>query len=254
MESLKISAAISGRSKEARTFKDKWVQKKQELIDKAIAWEGDKSNNPDKIIYHDLWQSPDGIYKVSLGKYGKEFYQSDIKWKDGHKGNNPNDMKPCILKNDELLGFDGSFDYIFHCFQEIYKVSEKALQVLGGLLFRNAYMLDHDDSLNYNPPKDAIRFIEQDFSEYNGIPIETFIHYLEALALNEDVKYFTIGYDLRKSGAGRLNNMLTYAHLISVLLDHASLAKLCSSFSRPPVGVAPISIKNAKETFPDLGL
>lgn len=254
MKSLQISAAISGRNKEARAFKDKWVQKKQELIDKAIAWKGDKSNNPNKIIYHDLWQSPDGIYKVSLGKYGKEFYRSDIKWKDGHKDNNPNDMKPSIFKKDELLNFDGSFDYIFHCFQEIYKASEKALQVLGCLLFRNAYMLDHDASLNYNPPRDAVRLIEQDFPLYNGIPIEVFLHYLEALAINEDVKYFTIGYDIRKDGAGRLNNMLTYAHLISVLLGHASLAKLCSNFSRPPVGVAPISINEAKKTFPDLGL
>lgn len=251
MNTLKITNPIKGRGKATSAFKQECFQKKLELVNRAISWNGDSSNSQDKLIFNTIWKSTDEIYEVSLGKYGKEFYRSDIRWKDGHKGNNPNDMKPCIFKEGILLEFDGSFDYVFHFFQDVCKINERALQILGSLLFRNAYLLDHDTSLKYNPPTDAIDYITSVFPTYNGIPVEVFLHYLEAVAINEDTKYYTLGYNLRE-GAGRSNNMLTYTHLIAVLLGKASLAKLCSNFSRPPVGVSPITLEKAKETFPDL--
>ena len=46
---------------------------------------------------------------------------------------------------------------------------------------------------------------------------------------------------------GRTNTLLTFTHVISVLLGKVSLAKLCGSFSRPPSGMAPITDKDARE-------
>ena len=47
---------------------------------------------------------------------------------------------------------------------------------------------------------------------------------------------------------GRTNTLLTFTHVISVLLGKVSLAKLCGSFSRPPSGMAPITDKDARES------
>lgn len=103
----------------------------------------------------------------------------------------------------------------------------------------------------YNPPMDAIKEIESIMDNYNGISIEAFIHYLDAIGYNEEVKYYGLGYNF-KGGIGRKNNMLTYANIIAVLMGKASFYKLCGSFSRPPIGVSPITIQNAMEAFPEL--
>ena len=90
-------------------------------------------------------------------------------------------------------------------------------------MVRNAYLLDHDDSLQYAPPAEAIEYLNSAISEYEGISVEAYLHYLEMIALNEDVKYYTLGYDVH-SGTGRKNNLLTYAHLIAILLGKGSLS------------------------------
>ena len=230
-------------------------QKKQEMIDTAIAWRGNAEKG--SYEYYEIWESDDKCNKVCLGKFGKEYYLSSIKWKSGTLGNNPNDMKPTIFVDGKAIEFDASFDHVFNLFQQISKVSEEALRVLGCLLFRNAYLLDHKNvngTLRYCPPKEAIEFIMSRFSTYDGISLETYIHYLEAIAWNEDVKYYTLGYEVHKQGIGRTNNMKTYANVISVLLGVTPVTKLCSSFSRPPVGVAPITFEAAKTAFPQLNL
>lgn len=121
-------------------------------------------------------------------------------------------------------------------------------------MFRNAFLVDHinaNDHFTYVPPTEAILYLQNNLPPIEGIEIETYLHYLDAIAWNEDTKYYTLGYDIH-SGIGRKNNMLTYAHIIAVLLGKASLAKLCSSFSRPPIGVSAISFDTASTAFPSL--
>ncbi len=228
--------------------------KKDAMIKEATSWSGKKEKGV--FDFHDIWESDDKRYKVSLGKFGKEYYLDTIKWKDGSQGNNPNDMRPTVYVDGVEKEFDGSFDHVFNFFQDVSKVSEDALRVLGCLMFRNALLVDHkkiDGHYRYNPPQEAIDFILDKFPTYDGISTEAYLYYLEAIAWNEDVKYSTLGYDV-DGGTGRTNNMKTYAHIIAVLLGKASLSKLCSSFSRPPVGVSPIPTSTAQVAFPDLKL
>ena len=228
--------------------------KKREMINEAIAWNGNTQRGA--FVFHDIWESADSNYKVSLGKFGKEYYLDTIKWKDGSHGNNPNDMRPTVYVNGEAKEFDGSFDHVFNFFQDVSKVSEDALRILGCLMYRNALLVDHikvNDKYRYNPPQEAVQFVLDKFPTYDGISTEAYLHYLEAIAWNEDVKYKTLGYDVY-DGTGRTNNMKTYAHIIAVLLGKAPLSKLCASFSRPPVGVSPISNTTAQEAFPELKL
>ena len=227
--------------------------KRMSLITEAINWKGD--NEQGSYIYNWLWTSKDQMNRVGLGKFGKEYYLTTIKWKDGHSGNNPNDMKPTIEQNGIIKEFDGSFEHVFRFFQDAYKKNEDALEVLGCMMFRAAFLIDHQKNQNgqyrYAPPTDVIEYLNKTLHEWDGISIETYLHYLDAIAWNEDVKYYTLGYNIF-DGTGRKNNLLTYAHIIAVLLGKASLSKLCASFARPPVGVSPLSTKQAKELFSNL--
>jgi len=239
-----------------RTFAAKVRDKKLQLIQEAISWSGNKEKG--SFVLHDIWESDDKRYKVSLGKFGKEYYLDTIKWKDGHLGNNPNDMHPTVFVNGVEKEFDGSFDHVFNFFQDVSKVSEEALRILGCIIYRNSLLVDHiRDNKGYyrfSPSKEAMDIVTSFFPTYDGISTEAYIHYLEAIAWNEDVKYYTLGHDVFGQGTGRTNNMKTYAHIIAVLLGKASLSKLCSSFARPPVGVSPIPTTTAASVFPELNL
>lgn len=227
-------------------------ERKSRCVEFAIQLPG----NPDAPdVFTWFWKSEDNTYQVGVGKYGKEYRWQQSHWKDGGYGNNPNDMMPSIMKNGELLDFDGSFDHVFRFIQWASQKSLEATRVLGSLFYRNAKMVDHqetpDGNLSYLPPRDVIDYLQSTLGDFEGISVEAYLHYLDAIALNEDVKYSTLGYDIA-TGTGRENNMLTYAHLAAILIGEGSLAKLCSQFSRPPVGVSPIPQNVAIVAFPDL--
>lgn len=229
-------------------------EKKQRLIEEAIAWDGCTTEG--QYIEHVIWESEDKQYRVSLKKYGKEFYGT-VRWKDKHEEHNPNDMKPSLFHNGEEINTLGSFDEIFRFLQEIHSIDADAAQVLGCLIYRDAFLLDYTkegDSYRFNPPTEALDFIKKRIPEWEGVCIEAYLRYLDIISWNEDVKYYSIGYDVFKEGIGRKNNLLTYAHLLAVLLGKASLFKLCGSFSRPPIGVSTISTSSAREAFPQLQL
>lgn len=245
MDSLKINEKFSRN----KAFNQKVKDKKEALIRKAKELSGKTEKGT--FDYHTIWQSEDSRFKVGVSKFGKEYYLQTITWKDGHKGNNPNDMRPTVWVDGKEIEFDGSFDHVFNFFQHVSHIDTRALEILGCLMFRNAYLLDHDEELNYRPSRDAIEYINSVLPEYEGISIEAYLHYMEMIAWNEDVKYDTLGYDVH-TGIGRKNNMLTNAHIIAILLGKGSLSKLCSQFSRPPVGVSPIAQSLAKEVFTDL--
>jgi hypothetical protein len=198
-------------------------------------------------------------YSIGLGKPGKEVFSNTIKYQSGVKSNNPNDMTPRIFLNGNLVAYDGSFEAIFKEFVSIHH-SVRALNILGSLMYRNAYLLDHekiDGIWKYSPSVEAINELKLHCSSFLGLPVEVFLSYLELIASNEDTKYETLGYDLSK-GFGRKNNLLTYAHVIHViiqkhkksegefLLDFMSFAGRLTS---PPAGLNPISDKRALETF-----
>lgn len=238
-----------------RDLKNQCAIKKDNLIQTAISWNG--CNQKGQFEYHWIWESPDGRYQVGVGKYGKEYYADTIKHKDGHRGNNPNDMNPSIKKDGVLLDFDSSFGHIFKFLEDMYAVSPQASELMGYLMVRNGYLCDHqiiDGEYKYVPPQDVIQDILEVMPEYDGISSEAYLHYIDTIAWNEDVKYHTLGYDVLKSGYGRLNNVLTYAHFIAVLLRRSSLYKICSNFARIPVGVSPLLRAEINDVYPVLDI
>lgn len=198
-------------------------------------------------------------YQVGMSKPGKEVFSDGIKYKNGIKGNNPFDMTPTILRGGKKVEYDGSFSAIFKEFVKLYK-SREALQVLGALLVRNAYLLDHQRvgiNWRYSPPKDKIDFLNNYCSNFLGMPALIFLYYIELIALNEDTKYSTLGYDISQ-GYGRKNNILTYAHIVMLLSQKheqdegsflLSFLGFAGRLSSPPVGLNPISLKRAREYF-----
>lgn len=252
MKELSIGLSIKGN----RLFNAQVLERKENVIAWGRALAG-CSSGYGNFIEHWIWTSKDNVYSVGFGKFGKEYYSSVITWKDGHKGNNPSDMKPLVKKNGKVVDFDGSFDHVFNFFQHIQRAcGDEVLEMLGCLMVRDAYLLDHkavSGKYYYSPNENVVSAIMARCPEYDGISVEAYLHYIDAISQNEDTKYSTLGYET-KLGYGRKNNLLTYAHLIAVLLGRASLSKLCGAFSRPPIGVAPISLDLMKEAFPMLNI
>ena len=198
-------------------------------------------------------------YDIGVSKPGKEVFSDSIKYQSGIKSNNPNDMTPKLFLNGDVVKYDGSFEAIFKEFVRIHE-SEHALKIIGGLLYRNAFVLDHklvDGSWRYSPPMEAIIEVERSCSRFLGLPVIVFLNYLELIACNEDTKYHTLGYDINK-GFGRRNNLLTYAHVIHVILQKHYLSEedfllafmsFAGRLTSPPAGLNPISNKKAMESF-----
>jgi hypothetical protein len=227
--------------------------KRLDRVSEAINWKGGNDGN---LNFYTIFS--EGDYFVNLGKPGKEAAPdyNRCKYHDGRSGNNPNDMKPTIFEKDVLQDKQiASFVDIFNELQKLGKENEQALEIIACLLFRSAYMIDHKEVSpkiwRYEIPDMAMKIIEEKIPTVNGMPIKVFLNFLDALAWNEDVKYHTLGFDIRL-GTGRRNNLLTCVNLIGVLLNKIPIAKFAGNFSRPPAGISAISNKEALEIFPYL--
>ncbi|NUN70206.1 MAG: hypothetical protein HUU02_10895 [Bacteroidetes bacterium] len=223
---------------------------RQELIIEATGFNSGVSES-DKT-YTEIYRVKE--IKLAYGKPGKEFFLTTVRYRDGSIGSNPNDMTATLIRNNEIVANDGSFQEIFNKFKALL-FAPLALELLGCLLVRNAYCLDHrkDENNNWryyiNP---EILNQLHTLIEHNEIfDIEVFLYYLDMIAVNEDVKYQTLGYDISK-GVGRENNMLTYANLIGVLLNRVDFIKFAGGLVRKPIGINAISLKMALKVFPQL--
>lgn len=225
--------------------------KRLDSVREAISWTGGKNvnNRINTTVF------TNGDYKVVLSKPGKEAapeYER-CRYKDGHLGNNPNDMRPEILLKGTKFGTNATFRDVFYEIQLLHDKSKPGLEILGYLLGRSAYMADHTEVKpgvwRYNPPAGIIEELRNKIDNIYGVPPLVFLHYLNALALNEDVKYHTLGYDITKD-TGRRNNLLTCVHLVGVFLDKISIVDFAGSFSRPPSGISAISQRKMREILP----
>jgi len=221
-------------------------------MSEAMGWA--KGPSQTERYFHELYTYD--IYSVGVEKPGKEAAPDydRCRTKDGLQTNNPNDMLPCVYVSGKKRDRDLTFVDIFEQLERMMREDQTALELIGCLLFRSGFMLDHANAstggLRYHPPAAALRVIEERMPEIGGLPAEVFLYYLDVLALNEDVKYETLGYNVATQGYGRRNNLLTCAHLIAVLLNRASLFKFAGSLARPPPGVAPMAQKAGREYFP----
>jgi hypothetical protein len=226
-------------------------ERKMARVREAISWPSGTSQV--NKAYQTVW--PGSQYEVRLGKPGKEAEEGYAlcRYKDGHKGNNPNDMWPCIWDGKRIIEKSATFIDVFDELQALIRTDPHCLELIGCLLFRSAFMIDHIDEgggrWRYHPPQRVVEIISGYAPSAFGVPMEAFLHYLDALAWNEDVKYYTLGYDITRGGTGRENNLLTCVNIIGVFLDKIPLSKFAGAFARPPVGISAISRKKALETF-----
>lgn len=244
-----------------KAFKDSVYLKRIDLINIALQWEGATPNNT--FIMHNVWEYPqDSTYKVCFGKYGKEYYEvsSDYKNMDDEdipksERKNCNDMKPTIFRNRQIVdSFRARFDDIFKLLEDCgHRGLTEVVKAFSILFFRNALLIDHtNDNGNYcyNPPQELINFICTSMPEYEGVPMEVYIHALDAIGYNEDVKYFTKQLLQKKTGIGRENNMRTYSYAAACVLGDENWAGFVYKLMRG-YGVAPITNEMFATCFPE---
>lgn len=215
-------------------------------IDAAVQLSSGASRQ--EMHYHVLW-SGEG-YEVGVGKPGKETER---------KRPNPYDMWPFIRKNGVFDEKSATFGDIFHELEHMSNKSRHSLELLGSLLARSALMLDHkilNDRVIYAPEHSVLSEISQEIPSMFNVPLTVFLQYIEAIALNEDVKYQR---NLNASGkpysksAGRPNNLLTCAHLIAVLLGKSSIVDFAYGFAQQR-GVSALKITKLPICFPLLDI
>ncbi len=224
-----------------------------EMLQEAISWPKGKNQEDRKITK--LYKA--GGFEVVVGKPGKEA-APDFRGRHyitGEVTNNANDMNPSILKRGKKIEGDLTFSDMFEKIEHLMHADVFGLEILGMLIFRMAFMLDHQkdkkEHWRYIPPETSLRSLKKRILKINDVPIEIFLYFLDVLALNEDVKMHTLGYENARHDYGRINTLLTFVNLIAVLLNRRSLAKFAGAFARPPSGMAPLpKIKDLFDTFP----
>jgi hypothetical protein len=181
-------------------------------------------------------------YEVGVRKPGKEA-------EPGYSKPNVNDMLPCVRSGGVDIQLVPSFEQIFGQFEMVFQRSPEAAELLGALLFRQAFMLDYvltGSRVRHSFKPSFIEF-EREIPEMGGIPSRVYLWLLEMLALNEDVKYTTLGYDLAKKPVGRKNTLLTCAHFVAVLIGRVKMSTFAGALTR--ANVAPLSQENGRAYF-----
>ena len=199
----------------------------------------------------------DGVFTVAVGKPGKEA-APDFKrthYKTGVTMKNANDMNPSVLERGKRRDEDLTFSDLFEQIEHLIRADMLGLELLGTLIFRMAFMLDHIQNATgkwrYEPPKNTLAMLRKRIPDVGTVPVKVFLYFLDVLALNEDVKMHTLGHENAEHDYGRINTLLTFAHLIGVFLGRCSLAKFAGTFARPPAGMAPLpKIRRIFEVYP----
>lgn len=230
--------------------------RRAEIIKEAIAFP--KGKNQEKREITKIYRS--GNFVVAVGKPGKEAVPGFKRkhYITGETTNNKNDMNPFIMANGKKVGNDLTFGALFEQIAELMRADMFGLELLGMLIFRMAFMLDHkqnqEGKWRYTPPKETLSILKKRLPEVSGVPVDVFLYFLDVLAFNEDVKMHTLGYENAQHNYGRINTLLTFAHLVAVLLNRRSLAKFSLAFAYPPFNHSPLphTLKNISVIFPVL--
>ena len=216
--------------------------RRAEMLKEALAFPKGKNQENRKIT--EIYKS--GDFAVCVGKPGKEAAPA-FKLRHyitGKITNNPNDMNPFVMRVGTKVGNDLTFGALFEQVEHLMHADIFGLELLGMLIFRMAFMLDHEknqkNQWRYKLPEISSAMLKQRLPEVGGIPVDIFLYFLDVLALNEDVKMHTLGHENAQHDYGRINTLLTFANLVAVLLNRRSLAKFAGAFARPPSGMAPM--------------
>lgn len=241
-------------------------------LNEAFQIPGKKSRNTWKTIPHNerqrvlewipIYYIDD--YILGFHKPGKEFFRAN---------QNINDMQPYIIKDGNKVDIDESFAQIWKSFSQI-REHKELLHILACMFYRNAFMLDHrenSDKIRLHLPSKSLEFMGN--FKISNIPVRVYLHYLDLIATNEDVKYYTKALTSTNStykgktpeqrrktfvgrGVGRRNTLLTFCNVISVIFGLDNPTEFTTHWSTFAAGmgngVCPIQPDNALEVFPYL--
>jgi len=231
-------------------------RRREASIREAIGWP--TGTDRDHQVNTSIWASEQ--FTVQLGKPGKEAFRSSK--------TNKHDMLPGIFEGGRRLGYTPTFEDVWFTFERWAQNDAAVVDLFGCLLFRAAYMLDHTEMSpnvwRYAPPASVIAEIDRrkTVASVAGrhVPARVLLQFIEALALNEDVKYHTLAEDLQpgtgmsriNGGIGRTNSLSTSVHVIAVLLRRRPIVGLIERLGRSQ-GMAPLDPASAKAVFELLG-
>ena len=178
--------------------------------------------------------------------------------------NNPHDMFPYVEQNNVLMSVKRrylkngnvkvtpwTFEHLFSMIEGAYTSSDKqlALEILGSIMVRIAFMLDHDEDSNgllrLNLPntatKEMVKRLPKLGEEEWAIPIEAVIYFLDILGFNEDIKVDVCGYrnlvreyarGTKPQDNGRTNTLLTISHMLAAVLHRRPIGEFAYGLHR----------------------
>ena len=162
---------------------------RKKRISEALNWKrGPSLASPQKHIITIL---PNGM-EVYFLKPGKEVFRK--------RNPNPHDMTPCVGQAGEPYGFDTVW-------KQLSKISVYDFEIFRAvltLIYRNAYMLDHVEEregiVRYKPRQGiayCIKELEKCIGDLVDYGLLGFLHFMDILGWNEDVKYNVVE-DIRR--------------------------------------------------------
>lgn len=169
-----------------------------------------------------------------------------------HENGNLDDMRPEARLRGAEVAIARDFKGLWRHLEDLrHGGPGSSLELLGCLFYRAAYMLDHESVAGrwvYRPPRRVTDQLQLWTPTIGDVPVLVYLHYVEALSLNEDVKY-RANVTRWRAGAGRPNNMTTLAHVVAVLLGRARFTDVAGPLASSN-NVAPLSNVRALDLFP----
>ena len=205
-----------------------YTPKRKQRINEALTLKGGTDASPNKHL-------------VSILPNGKEAYFMKP-GKEAQRIKNPNihDMFPCVGNNDtsEVSGF--TFEVIWEHLVEISIINQILFKKVLVLLYRNCFFIDHTkgehDNIRYLPSPEVLDCIDKiDYAVRTGfddkfkkekIGLLEFLHFIDLLGWNEDVKYHvkdnTIDFTAKNKNIGRQNTIISVISVPLMINDFLS--------------------------------
>jgi hypothetical protein len=229
-------------------------------IQEAISWPVGPSR--DQQVSTVLFEHTDARgfhWQVVLSKPGKEAFLTQRR--------NVNDMFPRVLRDGVDINYGESFAGIWDELENIGKSASGsgayALELIARFVIAAAYTVAHeevDEGIWRVSPGPEMQKFYDDLESLvlattviqGNVPLRVFLNLIEAIALQEDVKYFTRDGGVYPGVKGRENNLKTTAGVIRYLAGGERISWLVGRLSSQPPGVLNMTQTFVRQYFPPL--
>ena len=233
----------------------------------ALSRDGLEFGKTERMLLLHTTQDKEKIFIQYPGKETKNSKAEKIR---------PWDFRPKVQLADGTFMKDLTFSEIWDDISEIQKADKNALAVLASILFKMAFMAEHEkviDEYDYNDIdiqentvvfNDKINFswykpnfdlneldnIQKVIGKIRGVSLEAYLWFNDLLAQNEDCKYYYRDVELKEEkwnyNVGRRNTLLSHVSVIAYLQGKITFSQIMSRFQAGS-GVAPCKINEISE-------